>query len=486
MKQTKKRLSGMLAAVMWVSALTGCAASPDKAALTSKNDGVFQQNMTAAATAPLDEKILCTDTFTSHDGTTEYTFCLDQELISDPLPVVEVVPHFFSGEEVQHICQVLLGDAQWREQVHEKDPKYSKGELQKKLKWMTEIANADALGSLFPEETSSNGYDFSDEIDTLKRYMQYYTVLLETAPEEDPRQLCDWTYRDESLYVSPSYGNAVIHATAHLGDIEYYVYGVRRDKKDYKLSAISLGVGNNRDYLDKEYYYSQLLRTEEPTQAQIDAAAQKAQSMLDQMGVGQWKVSHTQVYEERKGGGSQYRIHVMAVPVLNGTPAFYKQPIEDLTSKEANAANYHPANVLFSFSANGDLINFEMQSPIDTVQVINDGAAILPVAELMANAKAHLSLTGLEETRDYPLLSLYYETPVTCCVTVDRIEFGLIRIKAADKDFVYDYAPAIAVYATTQYYDKGTGDPVDCIFVRNPKESSCLFWINAIDGSIIP
>lgn len=485
MKQMKKTLCIILAATMCITAMTGCAANPDRGSVTSKNDGVFEQNMTVAATAPLDEQIHYTDTFTSHDGTVEYTIDLDQELTSDPLPIVEVVPHFFTGEEVKKICNLLLGETEWREQVHEDDPQYSKEEIQKKLKWMTEIANVDAMQSLHREDMAYEGYDFADELDTLKRQMQYYTVQLETAPEEHPRTLCDWTYKDESLYVSPSYGNQVIHATTYIEDTVYNVYSIHRDRGDYKLSGFSLGIGSNRDYLDKEYIYSQLLRTEKPTQEQIDELAEKAQSLLDQMGVGQWKVSHTEVREEADGGGTEYRVYVYAVPVLNGTAAIYKQPVEDLMSEDANASNYHTTNALFSFSANGDLLYFDMQSPVDITTLVNEGAAILSMEELMEKAKDHLSLTGLEETRDYWLLSMYYETPVTCKVAVDKVEFGLVRVKVADKDFTYYYTPAIAVYGKTQYYDQGTDNLVNNVFVSDPNESFCLFWINAIDGSII-
>lgn len=485
MKQLKKGLCGILALILCISAMTGCAANPDRGSVTSKNDGVFEQNMTVAATAPLDEQLHYTDTFTSHDGTVEYIIDLEQKLTSDPLPIVEVVPHFFTGEEVKRICDILLGETEWREQVHEDNPQYSKDEVQKKLKWMTEIANVDAMQSLHREDMAFPGYDFADELDTLKRQMQYYTVQLETAPEEHPRPLCDWTFKDEGLYVSPSYGNKVIHATTYIGDTVYNVYSIHRDNSDYKLSSISIGIGGNRDYLEKDYICSQLLRTEKPTQEQIDGLMEKAQSLLDQMGVGQWKVSHTEVMEDRYGGGTEYRVYVYAVPVLNGTAAIYKQPIEDLMSEDANASNYHTANVLFSFSANGELVNFDMQSPVDVTTVVNEGAAILSMEELMTKAKDHLSLTGLEETRDYWLLSMYYETPVTCKVEVDRIEFGLVRVKVADKDFTYYYTPAIAVYGKTQYYDQGTDNLVNNVFVSDPNESFCLFWINAIDGSII-
>ena len=153
-------------------------------------------------------------------------------------------------------------------------------------------------------------------------------------------------------------------------------------------------------------------------------------------------------------------------------------------SEDANASNYHTANVLFSFSANGELVNFDMQSPVDVTTVVNEGAAILSMEELMTKAKDHLSLSGIEDTRDYWILSMYYETPVTCKIEVDTVEFGLVRVKVADKDFTYYYTPAIAVYGKTKYYDQGTDNVVNS-FTSDPEERACLFWINAVDGSII-
>lgn len=229
MKQLKKRLRAGVALGLCLAAMTGCAANPDRGSVIGKNDGVFQQNMTNPATAPVDTEIRYTDTFTSHDETVTYEMELSQRLTSDPLPIVEVVPHFFTGEEVQRVCEVVLGEAQWREQVHEKNPQYSREELQKKIRWMTEISNEQALRELLGYGPD---YNCADDLDILKGNTQRYTVMLETAPEENHRALCDWTFKDEGLYVSPSYGNRVIHATAEIGGREYCVYAAQRDKND--------------------------------------------------------------------------------------------------------------------------------------------------------------------------------------------------------------------------------------------------------------
>ena len=190
MKQMKKRLCGILVLVMCISFMIGCAANPDRGSVTSKNDGVFEQNMTVAATAPLDEEILYTDTFTSHDGTVEYTINLDQELTSEPLPIVEVVPHFFTGEDVKRVAQVLFGDVEFFEREHEEDAEYSKEQLQKRINWMTELATPEAIRELYGGEEY-----VEDTLELLKFFIQQYTVQLETAPVENPHTPCEWTLR---------------------------------------------------------------------------------------------------------------------------------------------------------------------------------------------------------------------------------------------------------------------------------------------------
>ena len=71
------------------------------------------------------------------------------------------------------------------------------------------------------------------------------------------------------------------------------------------------------------------------------------------MGVGQWQVSDAEVSEEIRGDTVEYRVMINAVPVLNDTAAISDQPVENLTSEDANASNYHTASASIYFSANG-------------------------------------------------------------------------------------------------------------------------------------
>ena len=212
MKRMKKSLSGILAAVLWISVMSGCAAE--------KPDSVFQQNMTAAATAPLDEKILLTDTVTSQDGTAEYTICLNQQLTSAPLPIAQAVPHRLTGEDAKRVAQALFADAPFYEREHEENAAYSKEQLQKRIRWMTELASREALTELYGGEEY-----VEDTLESLRFWLQKYTVQMETAPTENPHTPCEWTFQKDKHYAASynSWGDDWIIATVDFGEVNYNV-----------------------------------------------------------------------------------------------------------------------------------------------------------------------------------------------------------------------------------------------------------------------
>ena len=483
MKQIKRCLCGILALGLCVSAMTGCAANPDKGVVTSKNDGVFEQNMTVAATAPLDAHIQHTETFTSTDGTAEYTIKLDQELTSDPLPIVEVVPHFFTGEEVEHIARVLFGDADFYEREPWENPQYSKAQLQKKINLLSQLANKSALQELY-----GGSGDYEEEIEIIQLYMQRYTTQMETAPDDNPHTPCDWTFKSDSIYSDPAYGSEVIYATVDLGDVNYKIYTSRRDKSDYVQNSLSVQFGDGLGYdsLERDYYIAGLCRTEKPTEEQIAAVKAKAENYLEQMNMGDWYICNTEVDVEQKGAVSQYEIHVTATPVFNGVPALYGQPMGSLTSSDANASNYLMTGAMFIFSANGDLIYFSMAAPVDVKTVVNESAAILSVDELMEKAKTQLSLSGVAAGIGLPygiydIRQEVFGEDITCKITISEMEFGLARVKVPNTDYTYYYVPALVLYGAADYYGKYSGTYFDTWSVTDQD----LVWINAVDGSII-
>ena len=90
----------------------------------------------------------------------------------------------------------------------------------------------------------------------------------------------------------------------------------------------------------------------------------------------------------------------------------------------------------------------------------------------------HLSALKLHISRLHPTELPHYFVD-------DQREYG--GKDDANKDYTYYYTPALAVYGKEKFYEKDTGEEIEWFEYTYPypHESTCLFWINAIDGSII-
>lgn len=478
----KKRLTGTLAVMVCFSMLTACAANPNQGAVTSKNDGVFQANVTQQATGPVDEQVQISEVFTSTDKTAEYTVNINGTVTTGTLPVVEVVPHYITGEEVQNVATVLFGNAEFYKRQHEaKQQDYSKAQLQQKLDLLTPLASEEAVIELY-------GSLDKEVLNNVQADIQKYTVQMESASEKNPLTPCDWNFTDESDYFEFSNGNQIIFATVTHNGVNYNIYALTRDKNDYKQNVITV----NLDYswYEEAAVRASLCRTEKPTEDQIYALEMKAQEMLNQMELGQWQVCGAEVTTNIVGDIAEYTITINAAPVLHGTPVIYGQSISDLTSTDANASNYQMTSATFVFSTNGDLITFGMISPIEISKVVNESVATLSASELMENAKSHLSLYGVASGFGIPYdvidgWQTHYGEPLSCKLEISEMKYGLARVKVPDSDFHYYYIPVMVLYSSVDFYGKNTGT----LYFRSEEffdsRMQDLIWINAVDGSII-
>ena len=478
----KKRLTSALALVMCFSMLTACAANPNQGAVTSKNDGVFEANVTQQATGPVDEQVQISEVFTSTDKTAEYTVNINGTVTTGTLPVVEVVPHYLTGEEVQNVATVLFGNAEFYKKPHEAEKQdYSKAQLQQKLDLLTPLASEEAVKELY-------GIMDEEVLNNVRADIQKYTVQMESAQEKNPLSPCGWNFTDESDYFESTNGDQIIFATVTHNGVNYNIYALTRDKNDYKQNIITV----NLDYswYEEAAVRASLCRTEKPSEEQLYALEMKAQEMLNQMELGQWQVCGAEIAANIVGETAEYTVTVNAAPVLNGTPVIYGQNISDQTSNDANASNYQMTSATFVFSANGDLITFELISPIEISKVVNESVATLSASELMENAKSHLSLYGVTSGFGIPYdvidgWQTHYGEPFSCKLEINEMKYGLARVKVPDNDFHYYYIPVMVLYSSVDFYGQNT----NTLYYRSEDlfESRVqdLIWINAVDGSII-
>lgn len=494
-----KGFAGLIAAILCISTLAACADNPQQEVVTSKNDGAFDINALKSPTESDDSdseiRVQHSDQFTSTDGSIAFTLNIEESISVTQMPVVEVVPHFLTGEDAKRVARELFGDAAFYERQPSASQEYSKSQLQEKIDLYSQYAGQDAMDQLHGTKDA----DWSEEINLLKMEIAKFTEQLESAPEENPHTPCDWTMKKERYYNNTkdetagrdvSEDSDVIYATVKVGDIEYIFAATTRNKEDYKVNTIQVGLtsGIGPVHIDQAIYRSMLCRTEKPTEEQISAAKSRAQEMLDQMGLGAWIVERASAQATYCGDTPEYSILVNATPVINDVSALYGQFGGSLVSSDVFASNYPMSMASFEFTADGTLISFLLRSPFD-MNVINDNVATVSMEELIEKAKSHLALSDAKASYGVPngFVESYerkYDEKLICKIEISELDYGIARINVANSDDSYYYVPAIVFKGSADYYGQDTGTLYMSSGDYGERVQS-LLWLNAVDGSII-
>lgn len=492
-KKQKVRFTFLLITILIV--LCGCKQDPTTYSVISKNDGSFDAEILQSALqeqAP--ENISLHDEFASTDESVTFSMNIEKELSKNGFPVVEVTPHYLTADDAKRVANILLGDATFYEKEPLRSPHYSKEQIQEKISRWSQYTSVQALADLYGDQADSQ------TVEIIKKFIDKYTLMLDTTQNYQPRS-CEWTLKKDSYYIdSPeeleaidlSNNNDEIQAIAQIGSVEYTFTISTRNRNDFKLNNIYLYLssGSSPRTIDSRIFYSRLCRTEKPSELDIQNAESKAQDMLDRMDLGQWQVDGSRVETTYYGSTPEYVIHVCAVPVFHETPAIRRPQLGNLKSTTSYASNYYLTDANFEFSANGDILAFNMFSPVDEKETLNANVQTKSWGELIELAKNHLMLS---DYYDYGMssdfLDVFQESAgekVTCKVDLCQLEYGLLRVKVPNTDESYYYVPGIVLSGTVDYVGKNTG----AVYAASGEtiwndRIVPLVALNAVDGSII-
>lgn len=505
-KQPKKWVR-ILSFVLCIAILTACAANPDKEVVISKNDGSFDANVVQSATNPTGtaQAVQYTDSFFSTDGTVDFTMNIDTEVSGAAMPVVEVQPYFLTSEDAQRIARALLGDAEFFEaepRLAPAEERLTRQEVLEAIQRWTPYTSTENFADIYP-----NWKDSPDLLEQgtqgIKDTIEQYTLLLDTIPANRTHDPAEWRYQLSSNYfytpeqfaeleVDTSEDGEQIRVTATCDGIPYWLQFDVHNDSAYKLSSIYLTFSKELSPHDIDYYIfsRNFLATSKPTADQMRQAQQKAQSMLDQMGIGDWKVDDCYLSVNEEASIPEYTIVVTAVPVFDGVPAVRRYQLGNLKSATAYASNFYLTDATFSFNANGQLVACDIVSPVAVTEVVNRNAATMHVDELISRAKNHLTLSDRE---NYGVSGEYLKMmegmvgeAYQCKVDICQMEYGLIRVKAPNTDDRYYYVPGVIFSGTVDYVGMDTGIVYETSGTHFGLDRIVpLVAINAVDGTII-
>lgn len=471
--------------------LSACQASPEKEAVTSRNDGSFDTNVVQSAEeshAPDQTEALSVfDTFLSTDGSVTFQIEVQNSINTPNMPVVEVIPHVISEEDARNAALALCGSsAVFYEAEPALNEMYSKSDVVAQIGRWSSFASVEGMKYLFPD---GDEVSWESDAQTLREGIAYLTnkYLNDDTPDYTHAP-CQWSFKPSSHYLygaedseglDTSRDNDEISAWVSNGDGRYSVVTVsRRDKEDYKLNNIYYNATISGPLMvEYALYRAEKLRTEKPTENQIEDAVCKAQAIMDQMNLGAWKVVFSDIGTYHAGDVTEYLIHLTAVPVFEGVAAIHRPQLSNLKSETVYASNYYLTEATFDFSADGTLMNFILYSPVDVKQVVNENVKTMTADQIITRAKEHLSLSDAYE---YGATLDHIEEEYNCTVNITQVEYGLTRTKAPNTDESYYYVPAVIFIGNIEYRMQ---DATDAFYYR---EDVPLLMLNAVDGSVIP
>lgn len=486
MKKIIKVLCCALSAVMLLS-LCGCQDNPNKTIVQNKNVEIYgsQQETAPKETSVSNEAYYKhEDAFNSTDNTVAFQVKIDTNISQTPMPVVEVIPHYLSEQDARHIADVLFDNAIYYDSEPTLSRIYSKSEILEKINRWSKYTNLDAVQELY-------GSSMDNVVKIVQKFISDYTILCETAPEENPHHLSDWKYKKSLQYVYTeeylkkekidlSDDHEKISVSVCKDSVEYQYCVATRNMSDFKLNYICAYPysGLSPYDIDERIIRAQLCRTEKPSDTQLENVNQIVMDFLEKMNLGSWEVDQTKVQISYFGDATEYVICVDAVPVLNGVAATRHTQLENLKSTNEYASNYLLTDVHFEFSANGDLLLFQLDSPIKVKAVLTENARTLEINELMDRAKECFQLSDYYA---YGFGSAIDESneEIGCHVLICDLEYGLTRVKVPNSDESYYYVPSITLRGNIEYFIKESGN------VCFENENAELLVLNAVDGSII-
>ena len=356
MRITKKILAMVLLCTFCLMA--GCKEAPDNFETTQSDNEITIQGTDTESNTDISQENNAV--FTSTDGSVDFRISENMTLPESAMPVVEIAPHYITGSDARNVVNALFGEAEAYEADSIMFSAYSKSELQERSsRWMP-YTSQEAVQELFGE-----GHEYV--ADTVKVFIEGNTELYNTAPDQRDRIPCQWEFHKEGYYwTDPVIYNEADYANDNdqldvqliMNGIPYRCQFITRNEADFKLNMISVFPydGMSPEMIDDRIFRAELCRTKKPTEVQMAEIQAKAETIADNLGMGEWVVDQTKLETLYFGDIAEYAVQVHFVPMLENTPVLWAPQLNDLTNKEAYASNYYLSELEIEMSADGRLI----------------------------------------------------------------------------------------------------------------------------------
>lgn len=410
------------------------------------------------------------------------TFTVDATVTDYPgsMPVYLVQPHEITPEEAKSLADYFFqGNT-----AYESREVMTQAEIEERILSLTQWAN-DTEGLLACANNEEEAQKMKEQYE---KEIAIWEERYQTAPEDYVPPECDWqfhpaTYFDDEMAVSEQLfpddicqvdKDSFIKATAELEDGTGRI--VARNRSE---AAGYIAHSFSYQWTPADGFYKEL-----GTTGTQEEAVDLAQAVLEDLGMAdRWmleSVQQTESGDPQESG--KYAFALSFMPVIGGIPV---SPIPDpgVDWEEETYAPAYGMETLSFWIADGQLIRFTWDSPLDVLSTENQAVTELSFEQIMERFETQMSVT-------YPLSrfqaggeSIRIEEVE---MRVTQIRRGLVRVAIQDRPDAYYLLPAWSFYGLTGYrtnrqdqVDFGTGDP------GMEPQANHLLTLNALDGTVI-
>lgn len=440
--------------------LSGCQKTPEDDIVVNKGDE-WKDNQKVEEAVQEDEDSPYTtkhqsDTFVCTKSGVKFIVDADVDEIHS-MPIVRTRPHQIAPEEVRHWAKILFGDAK----AYEPKIKLSKSEIESEILKYRQLSNEEALYEIYGDEESVQEMQqyYQEEIDALEK--QYAS-----APETVEKKETDWIFRPSAYYFADDFTEQELNEYDYLKN----TYQIKIVSLEDSTGHLPMIAATNRDESDYKvnilhfYYKDENEMTDFPNvQLSEDEALQMADKLLEELHLDAWRVC--QIEKDDEDGKSSYCLtyspEYLDVPVL-------LCPEVDLHAEDSYAANYYYSELEVRI-CNGIILAVSLTSPLDTVEILNETANVLPFDDIYQHFKSQMENVYSEKTALENEIGM---TDAEVTFNISKIDQGLFRIKEKNNENDFLMVPAYRFIGE--------------MFVNGDMWGEMeLCYINALDGSII-
>lgn len=429
-----------------------------------------------------------------------------QEAVSVPetMPVLRIKPKTITIEALQQIARAVFGDAQ----LYEYSEEMSREELLECIAAMEKGVTDEAI-------KASHGENISDaDLESIRQarleMLEYYRNAYANASDVPSPTPCPWKFWPMEHYAfhdyagtDPSYTDDIpygvqadLRAAVTVDGIPYEFWASNFEREGFCNHSVSIFLNAPQGMADpnSEQYKSWveglgISAQEAATEQELDAALNKADQLLRDMGLGGWQLRAESCIGYNYN--NSWQIAVEGQPIYAGFPVVRQDAIKDMRDSPFYCQDDYFESVRLVFTNDGKLLEMSYQGAAQVVEVVEEAASLTGAVELRQLVSDTMHSWEYSDLFDYTAdgtMSCFGDLKVEisqCGADINAITVGFARKETEGTDYLL--VPVISFRGKLQMagtLESVSTSPINLMMGDNSGEHALLI-IDLTTGSVI-